>query len=68
MSDFTALNQATSDLQAAVAAAVANMDKLFADLQAAMSSGDQSAIDAATAAVQAQIDALKTVVSNDPAP
>jgi predicted secreted protein len=68
MSDFTALNQVASDLQAAVTAAGANMDKLFADLQAAMNNGDQPMIDAAVAAFQAQVDALKAVVSNDPAP
>jgi hypothetical protein len=40
MADFTALNQAVTDLQTEVAAAAANMDKLFADLQAAMTAND----------------------------
>jgi hypothetical protein len=68
MADFTALNQAVMDLQTEVAAAAANMDKLFADLQAAMTANDQPAVDAATTAIQAQIDALKASVMADPAP
>lgn len=66
--DFTALNQALVDLKAEVVAATANMDKLFADLTAALASGNQAAVDAATAAVKAQIDALKAAVVADPAP
>ncbi len=66
--DFTALNQADDDLKAAVADAVANMDKLFADLTAALGGGNQTAIDAATAAVQAQIDKLKAATAADQDP
>jgi hypothetical protein len=66
MADLTALQQADSDLKAAVAAAVANMDKLFADLKAAGT--DQSAIDAITADFQAQVAAINSAVSADPAP
>jgi uncharacterized coiled-coil protein SlyX len=68
MADFTALNQAVTDLQTEVTAAAANMDKLFADLKAAMAVDDQPGIDAATTAIQAQIDALKASVTADPAP
>ena len=68
MSDFTQLNQTVADLQTNVTAAVANMDKLFADLQAAMQANDQPSIDAATAAIQAEIDKLKNAVAADPAP
>ena len=68
MSDFAQLNQTVADLQTNVTAAVANMDKLFADLQAAMQANDQPSIDAATAAIQAEIDKLKNAVAADPAP
>jgi hypothetical protein len=70
MADFTALNQAVSDLMTEVAADVANMDKLFTDLQAALAApaADQATIDAATAAVQAQIQALKDDVAAHTAP
>lgn len=66
--DFTALQAALDALKAEVAAAVTNMDKLFADLTSALGSGNQAAVDDATAAVQAQIDALKAAVVADTAP
>jgi hypothetical protein len=66
--DFTHLNQALVDLKAEVTAGTANMDKLFADLQTALTTGNQAAVDAATAAVQAEIDNLKAAVARDPAP
>jgi hypothetical protein len=67
MADFTGLNQAETDLATAVSAVATNMDKLFAELQAAQASGDQAAVDAATAAIQTQIQALKDAVTRDPA-
>jgi hypothetical protein len=41
------------------------MDTLFADLKAAMAGGDQAAIDAATAALQAQTQALRDIGTRD---
>jgi len=66
--DFTALNQAVSDLKMEVSVGITNMDKLFAELTVALGTGNQTAIDAATAAVQSQIDALKAAVTADMAP
>ncbi len=66
--DFTSLTTALADLKAEVAASVANMDTLFADLTAALGSGNQAAVDAATAAVQTEIDNLKAAVTRDPPP
>jgi hypothetical protein len=68
--DFTALNAALSGLQAEVGTIGTQMDTLLADLSAAHATGNQPAIDAATAAIQAQIDALKAAATRDmpPAP
>jgi len=70
VADFTALNQAVSDLIAEVADDVANMDKLWTDYQAALAQpqADQATIDAAAAAVKAQIQALKDDVAAHTAP
>jgi hypothetical protein len=68
MADFTALNQAVTDLQAEVMATIANMDKLMADLTAAQSASDQPAVDSATTALQAEINKLKAAVTTDAAP
>jgi hypothetical protein len=66
--DTTLLTASLADLKAEVGLVATNMDKLFADLNAALGSGNQAAIDAATAAVRAEIDRLKAVVAADPAP
>jgi Na+/phosphate symporter len=66
--DFTALDQAVSDLKDEVMAIGDQMDKLFADLNAALGSGNQAAVDDATAKIQAQIDALKAAASRDMPP
>jgi hypothetical protein len=63
--DFTLLNAALSGLKDEVVAIGAEMDTLLADLKAALATGNQPAIDAATAAVQAQIDALKAAAMRD---
>ncbi len=65
MSDLTGLNAAIASLQTEVGAIGTQMDTLLADLKAAHASGDQAAIDAATVAVQAQVDALKTIATRD---
>ncbi len=64
------LTQAVADLQAEVAEIGTEMDALFKALQDAQTSGDQVAIDKATADIRAQIDALKAVAARDmpPAP
>jgi chromosome condensin MukBEF complex kleisin-like MukF subunit len=67
MADFTGLNQSVADLQNEVAAAVANMDKLLADLKAA-SPADQATIDGITSQLQAQVTALQNAVATDMAP
>ncbi len=70
--DFTAEMQALADLKAQVATSVAEMDTLFADLEAALAGGpgNQPAIDAATMAIRAEIDNLKAASAHDmpPAP
>ncbi len=68
--DFTANTQALVDLQAEVASLGMEMDTLLADLLAAQAGGpsNQPAIDAATAAIKAQIDALKAVGTRDMPP
>jgi len=68
--DFTMLTQAIEDLKAEVMAIGTEMDTLFADLMAALGSGNQQAVDDAVAAVRAQIDALKAAGTRDmpPAP
>ena len=65
MSDLSGLNAAIDALKAEVGDIGTQMDKLIADLNAAHNSGDQSAIDAATAAVQSQVDALKAIATRD---
>lgn len=67
MSDVTNLNAAVEALKAEVADIGTRMDKLFADLQAALGSGNQPAIDAATAAINDQIAALKAIADRDTA-
>jgi uncharacterized protein involved in exopolysaccharide biosynthesis len=67
MADFTGLNQAIADVQAEVLAVVANMDKLLADLKAATPT-DQPTLDAATAALEAEVQKLKAAVTTDMAP
>jgi hypothetical protein len=68
--DFTAFNAAVTALQTEVAAIATQMDTLFADLTTALGSGNQPAVDAATAAMQAQITALQAAATRDmpPAP
>jgi hypothetical protein len=68
--DFTNLNAAVSNLQTEVGAIGTQMDTLLADLNAALAGGNQPAIDAATAALQTQINALKAIQTRDmpPAP
>jgi hypothetical protein len=68
--DFTAFNQAVADLQTEVGQIATQMDTLFADLTAALGSGNQAAVDAATAAIQSRINDLKAAAARDmpPAP
>src|SRR5881394_247068 len=61
--DFTKLMQATDDLKAEVAMVISHIDDQFQDLKNALGTGNQAAVDDATAAVQAQIDALKAAVT-----
>lgn len=70
MADFTGLNTAVNDLTTAVAAEVANLDKLWADYQAALAvpGADQTKLDAAAAAVEAQINTMKTDLGTHTAP
>ncbi len=68
--DFTANTQALADLKAEIMTLGTEMDTLLADFLAAQATGSQPAIDAATAAIQAQIAALKAIGTRDmpPAP
>lgn len=66
--DFTALNQAVTDLQSEVGAVATQLDTLFQDLQNGMQTNNQPAIDAATAAIQAQIQALQAAANRDMPP
>lgn len=69
MSDLSKLNQALADLQAEVGDIGTKMDALFKAWQDAHAAGDQGAIDAAAAAIQEQVAALKAVADRDtPAP
>lgn len=68
MSDLTNLNASVEALKAEVADIGVRMDQLFADLNAAHSSGDQAAIDAATAAINEQVAALKAIGDRDTPP
>src|SRR5580692_6109935 len=63
--DYTALNAALSGLQAEVGTIGTQMDTLLADLNAALATGNQPVIDAATAAIQAQVNALKAAATRD---
>jgi uncharacterized coiled-coil protein SlyX len=65
MSDFSRFNQALTDMQTEVAAIGTQMDALVVALNAAHSSGDQAAIDAATAALEAQTQALRDIGTRD---
>lgn len=66
--DFTELKQAISDLKSEVGTIATEMDQLLADLNNAMSSGNQPMIDAATAELRAQIQALKDTATRDMPP
>jgi phosphoglycerate-specific signal transduction histidine kinase len=66
--DFSELNAEVTNLQAEVGKISAQMDTLLADLQAALSAGNQPAIDAAAAALKDQIDALKAIETRDMPP
>jgi hypothetical protein len=69
MADLTGLNTAVSDLSTAVAAEVANLDKLWSDYQTALTTGaDQPAIDAAAKAIEDQITVMKTDLGMHTAP
>ena len=68
MSDLTGLNAALADLKAEIGDVATRMDDNFALLIAAQGSGNQAGIDAATAEVQADIDALKALVTRDTPP
>jgi len=63
--DFTELSAALDELKAEVADIGVRMDKLFADLTAALGSGNQAAVDAATAAIRVEIDNLKAAATRD---
>lgn len=65
MSDVTNLNAAIDALKAEVGDIGTRMDKLFSDLQAALAGGNQAAIDAATAAINDQVQALKDIATRD---
>lgn len=65
MSDFSGLNQDIADLQTEVATLGTQMDANFKALEAALSGGNQPAIDAARAQVQATIQALKDIGTRD---
>jgi Fe-S cluster assembly scaffold protein SufB len=66
--DFTALNQAIADLKSEVGTVASEMDQLLTDLNNAMSSGNQPAIDTATAALKEQIQALQDAAARDAPP
>ena len=63
MADMTNLNASVDALTTGVAATNAHMDKLFADLTAALGASDQAAVDAAATAIKAQVDALAAGVT-----
>ncbi len=66
--DYTGLNKVLADLKTEVTEGLTHMDELFADLMNALGSGNQAAVDAATAAVQAEIDNIKAAVARDTVP
>lgn len=70
MADFTGLNQAVTDLTNAVAAEVANLDKLWTDYQTLLSqpATDQAALDAASQAIEAQISTMQADLTAHTAP
>lgn len=68
MADLTALNQAVQDVKDAVSAAASEMDTLLADLKQAIANQNQAGIDAATQALQDQVQALKDAVTRDAPP
>lgn len=68
MSDLTKLTAAVSDLQAEVSDIGTKMDALFKALQDAHNAGDQVAIDAAAAAIEEQVTALKAIGDRDTPP
>jgi uncharacterized protein YqgV (UPF0045/DUF77 family) len=65
MSDLSHLTTALTDLQTEVAAIGTQMDANFAALKAALAGGDQAAIDAATASIEAQVQALRDIGTRD---
>lgn len=68
MSDLTGLNAAIAALQTEVGDIGNQMDALLTALNNAHTGGDQAAIDTATAAIQAQVDALKAIAVRDTPP
>lgn len=68
MSDLTKLNAAMGDLQAEVGDIGTKMDALFKAFNDAHASGDQAAIDAAAAAIEEQVTALKAIGDRDTPP
>ncbi len=65
--NFDDLTAALAELKTEVGAIGTHMDKLFADLTAALGSGNQAAVDAATADIRAEIQALKDIEARDTA-
>jgi hypothetical protein len=65
MSDLSGLTTALAALKTEIGEVAARMDENFAALLAAQSGGNQAAIDAATAEVSGDIDALKAIVTRD---
>jgi predicted mannosyl-3-phosphoglycerate phosphatase (HAD superfamily) len=65
MADMTGLNTELAALTAQVAASNTHMDELFAALTAALTGTDQPAIDAAAAAIKAEVDNLAAGVARN---
>jgi peptidoglycan hydrolase CwlO-like protein len=65
MSDFSRANASLDALQGEVGDIGSKMDALFAELKAAQAGGDQAAIDAVTARIEAQVQALKDIGTRD---
>lgn len=59
------LNANVAALHTTVADSVAHMDKLFADLTAALATNNEAAVAAAATAIQGEIDVLKAAVAKD---
>ncbi len=68
MSDMSGLTASLAALRDEVAALGAQMDANYQALLAAVAGGDQGAIDAAKADVDATIDALKAIGTRDTFP